>query len=47
MFADSTTGPGGKIIPPKGAVEALRKYLALAPNGSHVKDVQEMLTVLK
>ena len=47
MFADSTTGPGGKIIPPKGAVEALRKYLALAPNGSHVKDVQEMLAVLK
>ncbi len=47
MFADSTTGPGGKIIPPKGAVEALRKYLALAPNGAHVKDVQEMLAVLK
>jgi tetratricopeptide (TPR) repeat protein len=47
MFADSTTGPGGKIVPPKGAVEALRKYLALAPNGSHVKDVQEMLAVLR
>jgi tetratricopeptide (TPR) repeat protein len=47
LFADSTTGPGGKIVPPKGAVEALRKYLALAPNGSHVKDVQEMLAVLK
>ncbi len=47
MFADSTSGPGGKIVPPKGAVEALKKYLALAPNGSHVKDVQEMLAVVK
>jgi tetratricopeptide (TPR) repeat protein len=47
MFGDSTTGPNGKIVPPKGAVEALRKYVALAPNGSHVKDVQEMLAVLK
>ena len=47
MFADSTTGPGGKMVPPKGTVEALKKYLALAPNGSHVKDVQEILAVVK
>ncbi len=47
MFADSTAGPNGKIVPPKGAVEALRKYLVLAPNGAHAKDVQEMLAVVK
>jgi tetratricopeptide (TPR) repeat protein len=46
MIADSKAGPNGKMIAPKGTVEALRKYLALAPNGSHVKDVQEMLAVL-
>lgn len=47
MIADSKAGPNGKMIAPKGTVEALQKYLALAPNGSHVKDVQEMLAVLK
>jgi tetratricopeptide (TPR) repeat protein len=47
MLAESTSGPNGKTIPPKGTIEALKKYLALAPNGSHVKDVQEMLAVLQ
>jgi tetratricopeptide (TPR) repeat protein len=47
MVGDSAMGPNGKMIPPKGTIEALRKYLALAPNGSHVKEVQEMLAVLK
>jgi len=47
MVADSTAGPNGKMIAPKGTVEALQKYLALAPNGEHVKDVQEMLAILK
>ncbi len=47
MIADSKAGPNGKMIAPKGTVEALQKYLALAPNGAHVKDVQEMLAVLK
>jgi tetratricopeptide (TPR) repeat protein len=47
MIADSKAGPNGKMIAPKGTVEALQKYLALAPKGSHVKDVQEMLAVLK
>jgi tetratricopeptide (TPR) repeat protein len=47
MVADAKAGPNGKIIPTKGTVEALRKYLALAPNGPHVKDVQEMLAVFQ
>jgi len=47
MIGDAKSGPNGKMIAPKGTVEALQKYLALAPNGPHVKDVQEMLAVLK
>jgi tetratricopeptide (TPR) repeat protein len=47
MIGDAKAGPNGKMIAPKGTVEALQKYLTLAPNGSHVKDVQEMLAVLK
>jgi tetratricopeptide (TPR) repeat protein len=47
MVADSKGGPNGKMIAPKGTIEALRKYLALAPNGPHAKDVQEMLAVLQ
>ena len=47
MIADAKAGRTGKMIAPKGTVEALQKHLAFAPNGSHVKDVQEMLAVLK
>jgi len=43
MIADSKAGPNGKMIAPKGTVEALQKYLALAPNGSHVKDGRRCL----
>jgi tetratricopeptide (TPR) repeat protein len=47
LVIDAKAGPNGKLIPAKGTVEALRKYLALAPNGPHVKDVQEMLAVFQ
>jgi len=47
MIADAKAGPNGKMIAPKGTVEALQKYLALAPNGPHVKDVQEVLAILR
>jgi tetratricopeptide (TPR) repeat protein len=47
MIADTKAGANGKLIAPKGTVEALRKYLALAPNGAHAKDVQEMLAALQ
>jgi len=42
LFADSTT-QNGKMVAPPAAIQALRKYLALAPNGPHVADVKEML----
>lgn len=38
---------GGKYTVPPGTVEALDKYLELAPNGSHASDVQQMLAALK
>ena len=38
---------GGKYAVPPGTVEALDKYLELAPDGSHASDVQQMLAALK
>jgi tetratricopeptide (TPR) repeat protein len=47
LIGDAKAGPNGKLIPPKGSIEALKKYLALAPKGPHVNDVQEMLAIFK
>lgn len=38
---------GGKVMPLPGTIEALNKYLELAPNGSHASDVRAMLDLLK
>lgn len=46
LVAASKTGMNGKIMAPPGTVEALRKYLELAPNGAHANDVQQMLGYL-
>ena len=35
------------FVPPPGAVEALKQYLVLAPDGPHVQDVKQMLDALK
>jgi tetratricopeptide (TPR) repeat protein len=43
LMTESTTDASGKVTAPPGCVEALNKYLELAPNGPHVKDVKEML----
>jgi tetratricopeptide (TPR) repeat protein len=37
----------GKLVAPPGAVEALNKYLELAPDGPHAKDTRDMLDYLK
>ncbi len=44
LFAEATVDTNGKIVVPPVATQALQKYLALAPNGSHAADVKEMLT---
>ncbi len=40
------TDRNGQVTAPPGTVEALKKYLELAPNGAHVKDVKDMLAFL-
>jgi tetratricopeptide (TPR) repeat protein len=46
LVGESRTDAGGKVIAPPGAVEALKKYLELAPDGAHAKDVKEMLAFI-
>lgn len=43
LFGDGTIDKSGKFIPPAGALPALQKYLALAPDGPHAADVKAML----
>jgi tetratricopeptide (TPR) repeat protein len=43
LFADGTVDSNGKFVVPDEAVAALRKYLELAPNGSHASDTKQML----
>ena len=46
LIGESKTDSSGKLIAPPGAAEALKRYLELAPNGAHVNDVKQMLTVI-
>jgi len=46
LFGDAQI-VGGKYKVPPGTVEALNKYLALAPTGAHAGDVKQMLDALK
>jgi tetratricopeptide (TPR) repeat protein len=43
LIASSTTDAKGKVIAAPGTVEALKKYLELAPDGAHAADVKQML----
>jgi tetratricopeptide (TPR) repeat protein len=43
LIADSKVDALGKMTAPPGAVEALKKYLELAPSGAHAADVKAML----
>jgi tetratricopeptide (TPR) repeat protein len=46
LIGESKTDSSGKLIAPPGAAEALKRYLQLAPNGPHVDDVKQMLSVI-
>jgi tetratricopeptide (TPR) repeat protein len=46
LMGSSTVDPAGKVVTPAGTVEALKKYLELAPNGVHAADTQQMLDYL-
>jgi tetratricopeptide (TPR) repeat protein len=46
LFGDGTL-VGAKWVAKPGALEALRKYLELAPDGPHATDVAQMLDAAK
>ena len=43
LISNSGEDKSGKVQAPPGTVEALSKYLELAPNGPHANDVKQML----
>lgn len=47
LFGNAKIGSDGKYEVPPGTIEALNKYLELAPNGAHAPDVHAMLDALK
>ena len=46
LVGESKTDSKGKVTAPAGAAEALKRYLELAPEGAHAKDVKEMLAFI-
>lgn len=47
LMGNSSIDAAGKTAAPPGAVEALQKYMQLAPNGPHAADVKQMLDYLR
>lgn len=47
LFGNGKIDANGKYALPAGTVEALKKYLELAPDGSHAGDVRAMLDAVK
>ena len=46
LFGEALLDKSGKFVVPAGAIQALQKYLALAPNGGHAVEVKEMLAAV-
>lgn len=46
LMGESSVDAAGKTMAPAGTVEALQKYLQLAPTGPHAGDVKQMLQFL-
>ncbi len=47
LVGEGKLDKNNKMVVPPGTVEALRQYLALAPDGGHAKEVKDMLDFLK
>jgi tetratricopeptide (TPR) repeat protein len=47
LYGEGAVDKSNKFVVPPGAVEALKQYLVLAPDGPHVQDVKAMLDGLK
>ena len=46
LYGNGKIGADGKYQVPPGTIEALKKYLELAPDGGHAPDVHAMLDAL-
>ena len=46
LVAQATVDKDGKFVAPPGTVEALQKYLTLAPTGPHAQECKDTLTTL-
>ena len=46
LYGDGGLDKSNKYVVPPGAVDALKRYLVLAPGGPHVQDVKVMLDAL-
>jgi tetratricopeptide (TPR) repeat protein len=47
LVGNSSVDAAGKMVAPPGAVEALKKYQALAPDGPHADDAKQMLDFIQ
>jgi tetratricopeptide (TPR) repeat protein len=47
LYGEGAVDKSNKFVVPPGALEALKQYLVLAPDGPHVQDVKAMLDGLK
>ena len=47
LYGEGAVDKSNKFVVPPGAVEALKQYLVLAPDGSHAQDAKQMLDALK
>jgi tetratricopeptide (TPR) repeat protein len=46
LVGKATVGPDGKVQPPAGTIEALQKYLELAPNAPNAQPAKDLLASL-
>lgn len=46
LFSQGKLDGNNKYVAPEGTMDTLKKYLELAPDGPHVKDVSEMIDML-
>ena len=46
LFANGVLDKDNNYVAPAGTIEALKKYLELAPDGAHSGDVHQMLDYL-
>src|SRR5579883_2663593 len=47
LLVSKATTTNGSVVAPPGTLDALNRYLVLAPNGPHAADVRAMLDYLK